>query len=806
MKCKACGAKNATGAHFCASCGSPLHGPFPKDVKDAKGTKGKKGLRIALAVLLAVAVGLIAVFVFPTGGSAGKIALGKTTGWGETVIGTDGGVLTVDDPSSPIDGLTLTVPENAYARDITYSIQTTPIKSHQLGELVHPITPLITIDNGHEFADEPMIVTIPIQKEDDEFAMAFFYDRATGELEGIPFLDIQNDSITIITAHFSDFFVSKEKKGRITEELAMTPAIDSGFMPGVDDFQMKNYGSIAAIGGHCAGQSIAAMYYYNNRNHANYSARLNGRYDNDEYDATPSFMWDDAQAMRLCSVVQDNYANKWMSGSWNMHQKESDVYYACAYTIATTKQPQFIDIRDASGGGHAIIVYKVTGDALYVADPNSPGDALRSIPYEITGGTGNLKSYFSGSDFTQATTNSTEYARFNYFGLYALFDRGAIAQAWYSVEQEEDPGAGLFPPDVAIMARVVTDADTGEYMDIPLVDGMAIADDQQIIVYPASGTFFADDSLEFYEGETYLNRMDGPGKGFRFGAMNLVKGGNDIGILYVRQVPVLRKGTYVQEDRFVNFYRFNIILQEKPQMSVSPESAIATIGDVIPFSASVENAPDNAVYTWDFGDGNVFTTTNTTYPYAYGAEGAYSGSVSVAAGANPELPLATVPFSVAVFEDEETPSTPVPTSNSPDGAQDTGVDIQGQWQEELNKTGGVGAPADLDSYLMDALYNNQPAYASYRIDGAGDEYAVGSAYGVFDIDTIEVWPDYYDSYENRYYTKITIERRNSQTGANLLLQGELSPDGNTINGTFQLHFDDSDTYVYLGEWICTRTK
>ncbi len=701
MICKFCGAKNQPGSVFCGKCGRKLNKHYFRNRGKAVNTlqsvddkvkqsvspqykqppqkTASKPLFVSLIIVAVLAVGsLLALILLPSAQDNQRLKLGKTTAQVATTVSAAGGEISIDDNSSVINGLSIVIPETAYSQTMDYEISTTEITAHQFGEMFNPITPLITIDNGHEFADEPMTVTIPIQKEDDEFAMAFFYDRETGELEGIPFLDIQNDSITIITAHFSDFVVAKEKKGRITEEADSGFAIDSGFTPGVDDFQMGNSGSIINIGGHCAGQCIAAMYYYNNRARASYSMRLNGRYDNNEHESTPSLMWDDAYAMRLCSVIHRNYANTWLSRSWNMHQKDSDVFYAFAYAIAITNQPQYIDIRSVGGGGHAMIVYKVTGDALYIADPNFPGAPFRTIPYEITNGIGDLKSYYSGKDATQATTDSVEYIRFSYIGMYSLFDRSIVAQAWYSIEKGEDPGSALFPPDVSLMARVWTNPDTGEYSDVVLKDDMVLLEGQELTIGP-TGTFLADDSLLYYRGETYLNRIDGPGKGYRFRASDLKQGNNDIGILYVRKVWVMRGGKSVQEDRFINFYRFNIKVQAEPQLSVSPEMANAFVGDIIPFSATAANMPDGAIFVWNFGDGNIISTEDSDYPYAYDTEGAYSGDVSIVSEDSPGVPLATACFSVVVSkEDMSSTAAPAPIETDKD-YPDLPDEIIGTW-------------------------------------------------------------------------------------------------------------------------------
>jgi len=399
----------------------------------------KKSLLITLAVVAAlVSVILTSCLIRPT--AKPNLVLGSPVELATAVIPSGGGEIDVTGSETPLDGLIVLVPDGAYPQDNEFTISMTEIRSHDFGELFEPATPLITIDNGHGFADEPMVVTIPISKTDDEFAMAFYYDRETGELEGIPFLDVTNDSITIITAHFSDIVVSKARKDRITAPPDSDFTLDTGFKPGRNDFQVANSGSAASPRGHCAGQSIAAMYYFNNRGNKGWDKQLNGLLDNNGQTATPGFTWDDATAVRLCSVVHLNCVSRW---SGVINQNAGNVLYAFAYAIAMTHQPQFIDIRSIDSG-HALIVYKVTTDSLYVADPNFPGQE-RQIKYQIVNGVVKFDSYFSGANFEQATANSTEYTRFNYYALWSLVDTGNVKHAWLDVLGAKDPGSGFFP-------------------------------------------------------------------------------------------------------------------------------------------------------------------------------------------------------------------------------------------------------------------------------------------------------------------------------------------------------------------------
>jgi hypothetical protein len=438
MFCSECGKDLKGGAKFCPNCGSPVRrkaqaaqptaakpagGPPTAGVAGAKKPPMKKK-NIFLIAGICGAAAVVVILIAALGGPP-DLSLGKTMTLANGVVPASGGEIQVSGSGTSLDGLVLTVPAGAYDADTGFEISATEIKSQSYGELFDAATPLITIDNGHGFANEPMTVKIPIEKTDGEFALAFFYDRQTGELEGIPFVEEDNESITIVTAHFSDIVVSKvetarldsmtgrAKPERITGEPDSGYSIDSRFLPGADDFQMPNYGSVK-YAGHCAGQSIAAITYYANRDKIGWNERLNGRYDNDGFEATPGFPWDDALEMRLCSAEQKNFYDRWTSFSTG---KDKDTYYSFAYEIALTKNPQLIVILSSdSTSGHAMIIYKVTADALWVADPNFPGDRGRKIRYE----NGDLLSYFSGADAQAAATGSTEYTRFGYYGVFAL--------------------------------------------------------------------------------------------------------------------------------------------------------------------------------------------------------------------------------------------------------------------------------------------------------------------------------------------------------------------------------------------------
>ena len=126
-------------------------------------------------------------------------------------------------------------------RTAQIEISASKITSHTFGKSITPVSPLITIHSTNEKFEEDglYLLKIPLSKtiSSDEFAMGFYYDELTGELEGIPMVQYNSSSITIATRHFSSLFVSVIKKSDLPDN------IESGFNPDVDGWPFANYGT-----------------------------------------------------------------------------------------------------------------------------------------------------------------------------------------------------------------------------------------------------------------------------------------------------------------------------------------------------------------------------------------------------------------------------------------------------------------------------------------------------------------------------------------------------------------------------------
>lgn len=573
--CESCGAPLKPGARFCERCGHgvnqptyvpppppPAYGPPVQGYRPAPPPPRKRGLgcggclAIAAAVLvLAVGAAVAAALLYRP--VSHNITLGARQAAGSGSVPATGGRFTVTDAASPVRGLTIEVPAGAYPKGTRFDISTQPITDHRLGSLFSPVTPLITIDNGHAFAAQPLAVTIPIHLADDEFALAFYYDRYSGKLEGIPLAALSNDAITVVTSHFSDMAVSKVKKA----ELARV-SIDAGFAPGVDDWQFTNYGTYITPGGQCAGQSITAMWYYCEKRLQGKERPLYGRFDNNNYGyGTIDFEEDDSWGYRFASVVQKSI-------DWDARSKRlaalagglSDTFTwdAFAYAMALTKEPQYVSIgryyTDAQGkqrrSGHAIVAYKIEGNRLYVADPNYPGVGGRYIQFDGT----TLQPYASGANAVDIKAKGVQvYTEIRWAAKSGMVDWDQIGKLYEQMLKGE-VGKGDYPAYTIKYAAGI-DKVTGQVDWRPLPDVLQLSEEDTAFDEAYRGTLVIgaampnNVSARVFRGTEPLNNAAAAGAiGF---VAPLKKGVNDLGF-YVH-------GTVDGIDSAIDFKRVKVV-------------------------------------------------------------------------------------------------------------------------------------------------------------------------------------------------------------------------------------------------------
>lgn len=407
----------------------------------------------------------------PNPGS-GKIETGPFTEVLNENVGIQGKVLTVQ--GGDLDGMAMEIPQGSYKSGKDFVISTAEIKSHTFGPDFNPITPMIRINNGGGYADSILTVTIPCIVPPGHFAMGFYYDEETGELEGIPVVSITDSYVILATRHFSGKHLN-EGAGSLTTRAKIWADIvvssmeinklfnetqESGFRPGVDDWEFPNYCSYLAPRGHCAGQSLTAMWYYNI-----HKLNLNEAPLFDRFSTVTSPIWqDNVNGYRFASVIQntmnwgnaDPWFNVFNSSGNNRISRDSLHFLGFAYSIRLTQKPQFVYIAKDSTIAHAMIVYRTNLNLLSVADPNFP----ERFSHLISLSNGAFLPYESKPNANEA---STFFPIISYIAKSAIISSQGIAEQ-YDMMLKGTIGSeptNFFPPSQLIYF------DGKEWVDLP---------------------------------------------------------------------------------------------------------------------------------------------------------------------------------------------------------------------------------------------------------------------------------------------------------------------------------------------------
>jgi hypothetical protein len=594
--------------------------PQPQYTPQGNPQKPKKKHSFKGLIVLGVIALLIggAVLYYNVTKTSDNIILGSRQKAVQKSIPVSGGTVTVTDAKSPIKGMTITLAAKTYKDSKNFNVSTRAIKSHTFGAEFTPITPLITIDNGHQFSNEPMKVTIPISKKDDEFAMGFYYNDKTGKLEGIPACELDNKHITLITNHFSDIVISEIKMSELDKV-----EIDTKFTPGTDDWEFVNYGSEIAEGGHCAGQSISAMWYYSQIFQGKGEQRLFGRFDDNNYGIkTPNFWMDDSSGYRFASVIQESI--DWASMSRKamsslQYFSSSLTMYSFAYAMELTKEPQFVEIwgneTDKNGkvseAGHAIVAYRIKDGKIYVSDPNYPnnnGEAERFIQYTPNG----FLPYSSGTNATAIKDKGDIFftkiyyiassAMINYDVIntqYVKLLNGTIGNDMFSkfklkIAKKVDPVTGAVTEweDCPDMIKISSDdtAKLGEkYRGKLLLGADFDYTNQAVSIYKG-----LDDCKQVGATMLATNKT-------RTFDVSLDQGINDFG--FYCEMQYKNKTDNTKNICYTNFIRVKVIYDQKTDLKFEQDDYKAFLLNKTTFKVIPTDAPAEVKYVWSFGTG-----------------------------------------------------------------------------------------------------------------------------------------------------------------------------------------------------------
>jgi len=500
------------------------------------------------------------------------------------------------------------------------------------------------------------------------FAMAFYLDKTTGKLEGLPVLKLSSNSITVSTRHFmsgSDLNPENLKSASVSvnalanmiissiseSALQNAPIIKSGYTIGSDDWEFINYGSYLAPGGHCAGQSITSMWYY-------YEKKLNGepnlfhRFDQLNRKTNPNFMWqDNPLGYRFASVIQEDFNfDGWIDGL-NLQSFQPDIVFkSFAASILVTGEPQFVLINSSEGkGGHAMVVCEVDfkKGKLYIADPNYPNnressdgnESIRAIYYLG----GKLFPYETG---LTAGQYSIKMDQIGYFGKTAFIEWSQIGKRWNELKSNT---IGTVSPNTFPAYTLGLKSKSSYLLVEEIKDGYMTTEDtlNMVVVCPNAENYYGKNNQKLISAEVYTDKTsifelnEGKRIDIQDGSANinvplapsfsvvLKPGANKLGFNIIGWRTDFKDG----DGKYVNkFIDFKWITVNYIPLLINPDPLVSEPNKANKLTASTKGtAPKSAKYVWDFGDGSspVSVVNDSTVNHTYTKEGKFTIKVEL---------------------------------------------------------------------------------------------------------------------------------------------------------------------------------
>jgi len=572
-----------------------------------------------------------------------NITTGAFADLSTTTIGSAGTTVKITKPGTPVDGLEVTVPANGYTTNPTLKIAYATVKNHQFGANFNPISPLISISLDGSYSKGLMSVTIPVTIPQGHIPLGFYIDDATGKLEGIPFSNITSNSITLLTRHFLP--ASKLKSGAVNLKSAAPtganiiissisesllngqPIISSGFKPGTDDWEFVNYGSYIAPGGHCAGQNMAAMWYFFEKKPT--EGKLN-----DKFSDNANFWQDNAKGYKFCSVIHKDLEwdglfasifDKYIDKNQEMDKQK---LLTIAGVMLLTGEPQGIGIYRQTGtntdgtpkySGHDLICYQVSVSSgkLFISDPNTPGTGQT---IEFTNN--KFQPYLAklnGDDV------SNPYPFVTYYAKTAYIEWDKIGKRWGEVLNNT---IGTVVPNT--FPSYTFWATNGVGYEVK--DGLTVNVDSLLTmaICPTAEVSFTVQDQKII-GHIIVDK-DGKGlskaKADGTAATFLKPGPNILGVYIVGwRESSKTNGEY--NNRFVDFKWLTV---NNIPLTISPNPLYGELSKNYSFTARPKGyAPKSAKYVWDFGDGSSQTTvlSDSTVTHTYSKEGNFTVKVDL---------------------------------------------------------------------------------------------------------------------------------------------------------------------------------
>lgn len=558
----------------------------------------------------------------------------------EQNIGTSGGTITVSDSSGSVNGIQISVPPAASPTPRTYTVSAGTLSKTPFSNSTQLVSPVVRIANGGGYLDSALRIRIPIHISATQFAMGFLYLDSGKTLEALPLIASDTNGVTVALRHcgrnksglgklqassaatFVQIIIGSIDKSKLSAQ----GTIESGFEPGVDDWEFSNYGSYIAPGGHCSGQSLTAMWYYSEKR----TSKANALFK--RFGQIGLGAGDNNYGYRFASVIQeDQVFTGWVDGMNSQSILPSITWSAFVFAMLETHEPQSVLINNSAGkGGHAMIVYKIDPAAgiLYIADPNYPANNTRTIEYK----NGAFVPYSSA---LKVGDDGTDFDQIGFAAKTAYINWDAIGKRWSEFESKTigTTGPESFPaytirhpgtPVQEIKDSLTTDKDT--FLLEVVCPDIALS-------IPATGLQFFDiyDPAGKLLYEAQGTAVDGVPPGQIAVALNA--GVNKLGL----RITGLVKRKPTDTKAYAEYVDFKWIYITLSALKILPADTTISADSSLKLTVSgAANRPAGSKIAWSFGDLSATQTiyTDSTVTHKFKQSGACTVSVVLSDASN----------------------------------------------------------------------------------------------------------------------------------------------------------------------------
>ncbi|MBN2015587.1 hypothetical protein JW766_02030 [Candidatus Dojkabacteria bacterium] len=305
----------------------------------------------------------------------------------------NGGVIKVNDTSSPLYGAKVEIAEGSLTESESVEIGYSEIQIVNIPEDMEILGEMVVLEKTKkdELFNYPVAVTLPFDKsrvKNGELVGVYEYDEDTGYLQSTTLADYdeENGTITILITHFSKLVRIKVSiEGKLKK--AISNGYDTGFRVNEDGFFISNWGSFETYG-NCLGMSSMAkfQYVYKKRPQKTFYERYRVGLKDEEFD--------DEAAQELVGRIDVKLEPRFLRMQEDMFRFGKGYYSLNKYypmyvlqNMVVTGQPELLYLRKANyvtdpngyvraefvlGNNHAVLAYKYEDGYMHIYDPNFP--------------------------------------------------------------------------------------------------------------------------------------------------------------------------------------------------------------------------------------------------------------------------------------------------------------------------------------------------------------------------------------------------------------------------------------------------